>query len=323
MNTLICLLTVGIGNPPAVALQCPTPLAARGDVKGGPPLAHTFELTHRGTGTLTITKVEAGCGCLRQTLTAGVLQPGESTKLTIEVNTLTQPAGPNRWQIVVGFKSESPGSAAQTGECLLQITATLTHEVSVNPPQLGFSSAGAASQVLAVTDTRAKPLSVVKAAASSGHLAVEIEPRSAGKPQHVTVKLAADAPVGQSDETVVLVTDDPAYPELRVPVRILKRPAGGVAANPESVAVRFAAGQNEISTLVQLRTGDGKAVAVASAESDHPGVAVKYAAGSNAVAVVRVTITEAASAQSGSCKVRVKLTEPAAQEVVIPVVWKR
>src|SRR5215470_1022157 len=99
MNTLLTLLALGVANPPPGPLACPAPLAARGDVKAGPPLTHTFELTHRGPAgtTLTITKVQAGCGCLRQSLSAGVLRPGETAKLTLEVNTLTQPDGPNRW----------------------------------------------------------------------------------------------------------------------------------------------------------------------------------------------------------------------------------
>src|SRR5436190_20968566 len=116
MNTLILLAAAAVGNPPA-ALHCAAPSVAKGDVKGGPPLSHTFDLTHAATaGTLTITRVEAGCGCLRQRLTAGILQPGQGSQLTIEVNTLTQPDGPNRWQIAVGYKLEAPGAAAQTGE---------------------------------------------------------------------------------------------------------------------------------------------------------------------------------------------------------------
>jgi Protein of unknown function (DUF1573) len=324
MNTLILVLAAGIGNPPAPMLQCPMPSVAKGDVKGGPPMAHTFELTHKGeAGILTITKVESGCGCLRQGLTTGVLQPGETAKLTIEVNTLTQPDGPNRWQATVQYKVEAPGVAVQTGELLLQVTATLTHEVTVNPPQLGFSTTGAASQVLIVTDSRAKPLNVVKIGSSSPHLVVEIGGREVGKPQSqtLTVKLAADAPVGHRDEAVVLITDDPAYPELRVPVRVLKRAAGTVAATPETVAVHFAAGQTEVSTLVQLRGADGKPVGISGAESDHPGVTLKWSPGSGPVAAVRITVTESAAAQNGSCKVRVKLAEPAGQEVVVPVAW--
>ncbi len=51
-----------------------------------------------------------------------------------------------------------------------------------------------------------------------------------GKPaaQEVVVKLAAAAPAGHRDETVVLLTDDPLYPELRVPVRVTKRAKAAV-----------------------------------------------------------------------------------------------
>jgi len=292
-----------------------------GDIKGGPPLVHTFELVHKGTGTLTITKVEAGCGCLRQLLSVNTLQPGETAKLTIDVNTLTQPDGPNRWQISVGYKVESPGLPQQVGELLLQITATVSREVSVTPPQLGFSTSGVASQTLTVMDSRAKPFTVIKAGTSSPHLTAEVGPREVGKGQIITVKLAADAPAGHTDQIVTLITDDPAYPEFRVPVRVLKRGAGTVTAAPETVAVRFAAGQTEVSTLVQLRAADGKPLGVSRAESDHPGVTVKWAPGSGSVAVVRVTVTQAAAVQAGSCNVRVRLSEPDGPEVVIPVGW--
>ena len=271
---------------------------------------------------MTITKVEAGCGCLRQTITSGVLPPGETGQLTLEVNTLTQPNGPNRWQVVVGYKMETPNARPQTGELLLQITANLSREVSVSPPQLGFSTTAAASQILTVTDTRRTPLKVVKATASSPYLVAEVGTRVEGKGQPVTVKLAPDAPVGHRDEAVVLYTDDPAYPELRVPVRVLKRATQGVTVSPEAVSLRFAPGQSELSTLVQLRA-NGKTIELLGGESDLPGVVVKCSGGAGSIAVVRITVTESASIQSGSCKVKVKFKDPPEQEVVIAVAWTR
>jgi hypothetical protein len=324
MNTLLTLVALGLGNPAPGPLQCPAPLAAKGEVKGGPPLVHTFELTHRGpAGVLTVTKVEAGCGCLRRALTTGVLQPGETTKLTLEVNTLTQPDGPNRWQATVGYSLDVPGNPAanQTGEVLLVVAANLSREVTITPPQVGFSTTGEAKQTIIVTDRRAKPLTVVKAASTSPHLTAEVGPAAAGQGQRVALRLSADAPAGHRDETVVLLTDDPAYPEFRVPVRVLKRAPGAVTATPVEVAVRFAAGQDEVSALVQLRAPDGKPVRIASAESDFPAVAVKASTGTGPVAAVRVTVGGAAAAQPGGCRVRVKLAEPAGQEVVIPVSW--
>jgi hypothetical protein len=330
MNALLTLLALGASNPPPAPLSVPNPIAAKGDLKAGPPLLHTFDLTHAGTaGTLYITRVEAGCGCLRQTLTATRLQPGETAKLTIEVNTLTQPDGPNRWQVQVSYTLDltPPGAAAvtQPGTQILAIAANLSREVSVTPPQVAFSCTGEASQTLVLSDSRAKPLTVVKAVGSSPHLVTHVgqpAPGMAGtRTQGVLVKLAADAPVGHRDETVVLYTDDPAYPELRVPVRVLKRAEGGVAATPDAVAVRFAAGQDEVSALVQLRGPDGKAVAIAHGESDNPAVKVKWSPGSGPVATVRITVAAPAAIPSGSGVVRVRLSEPAGQEVAIPVSW--
>ena len=327
MNTLILLAALAPGQPPAaVPLHCPMPTAAKGEVKGGPPLTHTFELTHRGPAgvTITITKVEAGCGCLRRTLNNGLLKTGDTAQLTLEVNTLTQPDGPNRWQVAVSYTVDHPG-APVSGELLLVVTANLSRDVSLTPPQVGFSCTGEATQVLTVADRRAKPLTITRAATTSPHLtaavAAVLAPPGGERTQAITVKLAADAPAGHRDETVVLYTDDPAYPEFRVPVRVLKRVAGAVAANPESVAVRLVPGQDEVSSLVQLRAPDGKMLAVQSAESDHPAVTVKASAGAGPVATLRVTVGAAAAGQSGSATVRVRLTEPAGQEVTVPVSW--
>jgi hypothetical protein len=326
MNTLIVLSGLLVGQPPAApaaGFHSPAPTAAKGDVKAGPPLVHSFDLANAGPGTVTITKVEAGCGCLRQTLGTTTLRPGEKTKLTLEVNTLTQPDGPNRWQAAVYYKVESSGAAEQSGELLLQITATLSREFSVSPPQVAFSTSGVASQPLVVTDKRATPLTVVKAAASTPHLAVEVAAATstaAGRSQSVVVKLAANAPAGHRDEIVVLYTDDPTCPELRVPVRVLKRATAAVSATPESVDLRLAPGQTEVSALVQLRAPGGSPVSIGGAECDMPGVQVKCSGGSTPVATVRVTVPETVAAKPGRCTVRVQLKEPAC-EVSIPVSW--
>ncbi len=325
MNALICLLAVTSANHQMAPLQCTEMVAKKGELKSGPALVHSFELKNCGTGTLTITKVEASCGCLRQTLTSGLLLPAESTKLTIEVNTLTQPAGQNRWQIVVKYKVENSNAPAQTGEILLQITATLTREIIVSPPQLGFSTTSGASQTLTLTDRRAKPLKILKATTSSPFLTAEpgpiIDVPREARNQTVVVKLLEEAPLGHRDEAIILLTDDPEYSELRIPVRVLKRAVGGAIATPETVSIRFGQDQSEISTPVQIRSADGKNFSIESAECDHPGVTAKWSMGSGAVGLVRITIAESASTQSGSCKVRVKLSESPGQEVVIPVTW--
>ena len=323
MNAILALLAVA--NPPTDApLHCPAPLVAKGDIKGGPPFAQTFELTHRGTSTLTITKVEAGCGCVHRALSATTLNPGETAKLTLEVNTLTQPDGPNRWQAVVSYSLDGT-EPKQSGELAVAVTAKLSREVSVNPPQVGFSTAGEAAQTLTVTDRRRKPLTVTKAIGSSPHLTATIAAplleSNGTHSQKIGLKLSADAPAGHRDEVIVLQTDDKEYPEFRVPVRVLKKSPGTVGAAPEEVAVRFAAGQEEVSSLVQLRSPDGKNLRIESATCELPAVTAKFSAEAGPVATVRVIVGGAAVAQAGSTVVRVRLAEPAGQIVAIPVSW--
>jgi len=316
MYALVALLTAA---QPAPALHTATPVVARGDVKAGAPLVHTFDLAHRGAaGKLTITKVEAGCGCVRRGLSAEALQPGETARLAVEINTLTQPDGPNRWQVAVGYSLDASGGP-QTGELVLTLTATLSREIVVTPPQVAFSTAGAATHTLTITDTRATPLTVIRAVTTSAHLGAAVAPPAAGadgvRRQAVTITLAADAPVGEREETVVLQTGDAAYPEFRVPVRVRKRAAGGVVAAPESVAVRLAPGTPEVSALVQLRSADGTPVRVLGVVSDAPEVTARWPDAAAAVTVVRVTV---AATRPGEARLRVRLADG---EVVIPVTW--
>ncbi|MCS6864524.1 MAG: DUF1573 domain-containing protein [Gemmataceae bacterium] len=326
MNTLIVLSGLIVGQPASLpaSFHSPQPVAAKGEVKAGPPLVHTFDLVNTTDKTVTITKIEAGCGCFRQSLGHMVLPPGQKTQLLLEVNTLTQPEGPNRWQAVVSYKLQSAGDPDQSGELLLQITATLIREVIIQPPQMAFSASGAATQTLTITDKRPKPLTVKKVTTSAPYLTAELvpvanTPAEAPQLQTIRVQLTAQAPVGHRDEVVVLYTDDPTYPELRVPVRVQKQLAAKVRVVPEEVNLRLAAGQTEASALVQLRARDDHAIAVTSVESDLPGVVLKHSEGSGAVVTLRVTIPDHLTTQAGKCYVRVRLDDRS--EVLIPVTW--
>jgi hypothetical protein len=321
MNAILTVVALAAGQP-APALHCPTPVVARGDIKAGPPLTTTFELKHAGgAGTLSITKIEAACGCLRRGLSTDKLQPGEAAKLDVEVNTLTQPDGPNRWQVAVGYRLDAPGGP-QTGELLLNITATLSRDVVVSHPQIAFSATGAASQALTVTDRRPTPLTILRAATTSPHLTAAVAPPAPDKDgvrrQTITVSLAADAPAGHRDEAVVLQSDDPAYPEFRIPVRVLKRTANGLVVTPDAVALRLVAGQPEVSALVQLRASDGSPVRVLHVASTCPDVTARWPEAGAVVSAVRVTVR---ADRPGEASLTVRLAEPPLQEVVIPVTW--
>jgi hypothetical protein len=332
MNPMIAFLLAGAtAAAPADAPLRPA-AADRGGVKAGPVLAHTYTLTHRGAGKLTVTGVAGGCGCIRADVARRDLSPGESTELAVEVNTLTQPEGPNVWRVVVRYQVEPPAAAAPPGglpppqlpeafTAEFRLSATLVREVSVTPPAVAISAAGEAAQTLLVADRRDRPLTILKAASGVPHLTAAVRPaevRDGRRVQPVVLTLAAAAPAGHAAGEVVLTTDDPAYRELRVPVRVAKRSPGAVAVSPEAVALRFASGQAEASGVVVVRSPGGTPVRVEKAECDDPAVRLRWSPGAGPVATVRVTV---AAGRPGRAEVRVLLAEPAGHTAVVPVAW--
>lgn len=308
------ILALSLFAPPS-PLQCAEPTAAKGDVKCGPPLVHVFELRHAGmAGLLTITNIEAGCGCLRRHLSATVLKPGDAAQLTVEVNTLTQPEGPNRWGLRISYRLDD-GPA--TGALDLAISGKVVREISLAPPQLALSTTGEVVRTLTLTDRRLKPLTLTRAESTSPHLTATIAPRRDAETT-ITLTLAAAAPAGVRDEAVVLYSDDPEYPEFRVPVRVEKRAAGAAVVVPDAVALRFAAGEKAASALVQVRNPAGKDVAIEKVESDHPSVTAKSSTTRGPVAAIRVMV---AAGSAGRTDLRIHLAEPPGQLVILPVSW--
>lgn len=310
-------------TPPA-PLECLPAVAELGTARTGPPLTQTFRLTHRGeVGTVRITAVETGCGCVGRELSRSTLAPGESAELTLTINTLTQPAGPNSWRATIRYRHDLPGRHGGERVLELAVRAELIREVSVDPPELAFSTAGTAQQAITVTDRRPRPLTVLGATTSSAHLAAEPRPYTdaAGvRSQPVIVRVSADAPAGESAEIVSLTTDDPSCPVLRIPVRLAKRPVQSVTVSPPELRFSFANGQHELSGNVLLRAG-GRPIRIASATADSPAVTASHAS-SGPVATLRVRVKTEAGAFSGHANVTVTLSEPPGEKVIVPVGWE-
>jgi len=284
---------------------------------------HEFELKHTGAaGTLVIADVQGGCGCVKAEAKPKVLKPGESAKLSVAVNTLTQREGGNTWPVSVRYSSDADGQRAEF-TLDLKLTAKLIREISVTPPLLAVSTTGAVTQTLRVDDRRAKPLSVTKAVSTNPAITASVNTvkRSDGTSgQEVTVSVSETLAVGSHEDTITLVTDDPACEAMLVPVKVQKRGADDPTASPSAATVRFAKGQGDASALVQIRHG-GKPVSVAKAECGTAGVTVRHSEGAGSVATVRVVVNAAKAGASGQGEVTVTLAEPPGKTVLIPVSW--
>ena len=310
----------------AVLAAGPGPLAIdppgvdRGEVAANKPLVQTFQLKNTGSVPLTVTDVVGVCGCFRHHLAERVIPPGSWTELTVGINLLTQPEGANTWKVAVRYKA---GGAA--GEQLIQLAARVKKDVRVEPVSLLLSAEGEITGTLTVIDRRAKPLTVTGVRLGIKDVRAAVKPAAdAGgqRAQKVELTVTDGCPTGQHIDEVCLDTDDPDYAELRIPFRVVKKaPATGVQVAPGNVTLRFARDQATASALVRLKDAGDREVVIDKAESDHPAIACKWAAGPGAMATLRVTVDLEKAKAAGVGVVTVKVRGPTQETLLVPVSW--
>src|SRR5439155_23094038 len=133
------------------------------------------------------TDLKASCGCATPTFAKHTYQPGERGELTLEVNTLSQPAGPHRWTLAVGYRC-----GENTGTVTLELTARLVQEIEVTPAALVFQGAGAMQALVSIRDGRPRPLVLQTAHASLPFLRPTLDSNGS-----IRVAVAADCPEGR------------------------------------------------------------------------------------------------------------------------------
>lgn len=181
-----------------------------------------FEFWNRGREEMEITKLEPSCGCLSPVLEnrKSHYLPGEEGRVVISVKTANESPGPELQTIKVHYTS-----AGVQREQLLTFRYTVPErKVTVSPPQLLFYQLQGqpGEQVLQVLDTRRANMRVLDAQSRDGDLDLEVGERSVSRDgipmTAVQVRVAGPVPPGRRNSVVVIKTDDPAYPEINVPV---------------------------------------------------------------------------------------------------------
>jgi len=292
--------------PPLVAER---DVIDRGDVRVGPPLVETFRLTNTSAGPIVVTNVSSTCGCLAPKLAQHLVAPGATTTLSIEINTLSQPAGPVNWTTRITYRAGD-----LSGELTCTLKANLTAEVRVEPAAVAFHVKQARSVTLTVTDTRPKPFRITAVGTSSPYLTAELQPaRDDPHVRHIRLTAAAAGPPGAFTAAAWLTTDDPLYPQIRVPVNVVTPAKQRVAAAPSSV------GLSSGSVLVQLRDREGQPVVVDRVEAP-ASLNAKWAPGPGVMATLRVSRAAVAwDRKAVVSELRVHFREPAGEVISIPV----
>ena len=191
-----------------------------GQAEPGGQVAGQFTFTNTSDRPVSITELKPSCGCLNPRLEKKVYQPAERGEFSLRVQTANEAPGPKEYYCDVKYDD------GRAGETRLTFRVILPDEtVTVRPSAVIVyqSNATPTERTLVVTDRRPQPLRVLAVECSSELASVSlgtVGTDDAGRRrQEVFVTIGA-VPPGRHHALVRIRTDDPAYPDLRVPMLI-------------------------------------------------------------------------------------------------------
>ncbi len=291
-------------------LTCHPLVFDAGTLRSGPTIVHTFVLQNPSRETIEIHDLKAGCGCLKPSIDRRVLRTGERAAVRVEVSTVTQPEGANRWRVTV---------LHSRGELPLEIRAHLTRDVAIQPAALVVNTNRPISHTFTLSEKRPQPLEVRGASVSSPHMQARIAPPRRIDDtwvRTVSLEVLPTCPDGRHEGVVCVYTGDPDCPELKVPFTIHQRSSGKVRPVPEAVEL---VGQGPLPARIVLLGGEGP-VLVEQVEPSHEAIRCTFAAGPGERSTLRVLV-DANKLPPGSFEgsVKVHLRQPKDATVELPV----
>lgn len=298
-------------------LICDRPEHNAGQVRGGVAVIHTFTLVNQGKETLEIGQPRTACGCLRPTVGRGKLAPGESTTVRAEIHTVTQPAGPNEWRMLVPYSMPD-----HEGETLLVIKANLTAEVRLEPASLILYTDKSITHSLTLLERREQPLVLRGAVTTCPQVQTKAsQPKKINGVWERTVSLEVkpDCPEGRHEHALVIYTNDPDFPELKVPFTVVKRSSGMVKASPGEVEWK-GEGDPLPSRIVVLSSGSDRPIEIESVQTSHPCLECRFASGPGLRATLRIACEQPpAAGLNGEVRVRIKGPTPGVLSIPVRV----
>ena len=138
--------------------------------------------------------------------------------------------------------------------------------------------------------------------------------------RRISLEVAADYPEGRHDEAVDILTDDPTYRELKVPVTIVKRSRQQLTALPEKVSLQVPPQGAIPSRIVLIRASSEGSVVVDRITADDPAITCQWAAGPNNMTTVRVSANRAGLHGDGiHSHIHVHVSQPVDETLTVPV----
>jgi hypothetical protein len=319
---IMVLLGLGIWAATPVAkaeLSCKVPSVDSGKLLAGKPFKHSFILENNGKETIQILEVLSSCGCLRPVLPKTTLMGGESISLPIEIHTLTKPKGMHRFGINLRYQE-----AGVTSELALELKALIEVEVEVTPAAAAIFTDRAINHTLCVKDTRAKPMRIIAADSGNANVGLVIHPATLNENkesvQTITVGISDLLASGRHELWINLVSDDPSYTEMKIPLTIVKRDGKVASAAPSRLYLEGSVGIPLGAKMVRINKAGAGPVKVDKVECSHPAFKCTWAQGPGDDATLRLLLDEKKLPKGETiAELRVHLNGSQPQSLLIPV----
>jgi hypothetical protein len=258
-------LTSGVssGTPSVTVAQ---PVYDFGAVFQGTQVKHTFTVTNKGPGTLTIGPIMTSCGCTVAQPTKRQLQPGEISDIAAVFDTSSD-KGPSQRLITVNTNDP------QHKQLTLTMKGDVKLKVDANPLPVVFDKVKQGTETtrtVLVTDmVGAHSFKITSINRSSPDLKITQQPRTDGKAGAVlAITLLKTAPAGTVADTIKVATSESP---LNIPVfgTIL----GDLNVNPAQVSFGIIKHHASAIRYARLTNTGNHAVKVLDVSSNNPRVA--------------------------------------------------
>jgi hypothetical protein len=184
-------------------------------------LAH-FDFKNRGSVPVTDIQLVPSCGCLQPQLKKQTYGPGEAGNFVLRVQTANQNAGLKEYTVAVKYNDPEPREAVVVFRVYLP-----ENQVFVRPRALILYQPGDEApppQHIEITDRRGpgRNLNITRVECTRPVAQVDVEESTVDKEGdwhgHLKVTVLGNLPPGRVEAMIRIVTDDPEYHLLRVPL---------------------------------------------------------------------------------------------------------
>jgi len=214
--TTCLLLVIASTSFAAPQVSAPEKTFAFGELFQGDKVTHAFTFSNSGDEPLIIEKVRSSCGCTAAIVSKKTLQPGESGEISATFDS-------HRFRGPVSKKIYLYSNDPQQKTFEFGLTATVKellvstpHRISAGPIQTGQQH----STTIELTNQGNTPLTVTEIKVQNQLLKTELDRATLppGETARLSINITPDNTRRKISSYVIVHTDSPKLPELRIPV---------------------------------------------------------------------------------------------------------